>query len=242
MTKIHEVQIIEEVQYTEEKEESDQDSAVSEETPVEYYSIESITAFFQAFASDDETLRTIEGHEVDINFHIDKPSPPVLRRPAFPASNRAIEALEKHIQELIQLGVLGKAGHNKEVDGKTPVIVGWNNDKSRLVGDFREMNTYTVPDRYPAPRIQETLTQFSKAKYITSMDALKSCHQNVSIPKTKKLLRIITHCGIYEYLRMSFYIKTSPSHYQRMMNTIFPTELSEGWFTIYIDDIIICSD
>ncbi|MBW0501490.1 hypothetical protein O181_041205 [Austropuccinia psidii MF-1] len=26
-----------------------------------------------------------------------------------------------------------------------------------------------------------------------------------------------------------------------MMNTIFPTELSEGWLIIYIDDIIICS-
>ncbi|MBW0509470.1 hypothetical protein O181_049185 [Austropuccinia psidii MF-1] len=41
---------------------------------------------------------------------------------------------------------------------------------------------------------------------------------------------------------MPFGIKNSPSHYQRMMNTIFPTELSEGWLIIYIDDIIICSD
>ncbi|MBW0553289.1 hypothetical protein O181_093004 [Austropuccinia psidii MF-1] len=41
---------------------------------------------------------------------------------------------------------------------------------------------------------------------------------------------------------MPFGIKSAPSHYQRMMNTIFPTELSEGWLIIYIDDIIICSD
>ncbi|MBW0509243.1 hypothetical protein O181_048958 [Austropuccinia psidii MF-1] len=46
-TKSNEVQIIEEVQYTEEKEESDKDSAVSEETPVEDDSIENITAFFE---------------------------------------------------------------------------------------------------------------------------------------------------------------------------------------------------
>ncbi|MBW0534939.1 hypothetical protein O181_074654 [Austropuccinia psidii MF-1] len=46
-TKINEAQIIEEVQYTEEKEESDQDSAVSEEKPVEDYSIENITAVFE---------------------------------------------------------------------------------------------------------------------------------------------------------------------------------------------------
>ncbi|MBW0469946.1 hypothetical protein O181_009661 [Austropuccinia psidii MF-1] len=111
-----------------------------------------------------------------------------------------------------------------------------------MVSYFRSLNTYTVADRYPIPRIQETLTQLSKAKYITSMDALKGFLQNVLPPKTRKLLRIITHCGIFEYLRMPFGNKNTPSHYQRMVNTIFPKELSEGWLIIYIDDIIFCSD
>ncbi|MBW0521253.1 hypothetical protein O181_060968 [Austropuccinia psidii MF-1] len=74
------------------------------------------------------------------------------------------------------------------------------------------------------------------------MHSFKGFHQDFLTPKTKKLLRIITHCCIDEYLRMPFGIKNSPSHYERMMNTIFPTELSEGWLIIYIDDIIICSD
>ncbi|MBW0571217.1 hypothetical protein O181_110932 [Austropuccinia psidii MF-1] len=46
-TKINEVQVIEEVQCTEEKEESDQDSSVSEDTPVEDYPIQNITYFFE---------------------------------------------------------------------------------------------------------------------------------------------------------------------------------------------------
>ncbi|MBW0560393.1 hypothetical protein O181_100108 [Austropuccinia psidii MF-1] len=46
-TKINEVQVIGEAQCIEEKEESDQDSAVSEDTPVEDYTIENITAFFE---------------------------------------------------------------------------------------------------------------------------------------------------------------------------------------------------
>ncbi|MBW0518523.1 hypothetical protein O181_058238 [Austropuccinia psidii MF-1] len=45
--KINEVQVIEEVQCTEEKEESDLESAVSKDTPVEDYFIENITAFFE---------------------------------------------------------------------------------------------------------------------------------------------------------------------------------------------------
>ncbi|MBW0465862.1 hypothetical protein O181_005577 [Austropuccinia psidii MF-1] len=118
-----------------------------------------------AFASDNEPLGTIEGHEVYITLNIGRAYPPVLRRPDYPASHREREALEKHIQELIQFGVLGKAGHNEEVEVTTPVIFSWNNDKSSIVGDFRALNTYKVPDRYPIPRIQETLTQLSKAKY-----------------------------------------------------------------------------
>ncbi|MBW0509850.1 hypothetical protein O181_049565 [Austropuccinia psidii MF-1] len=109
-----------------------------------------------------------------------------------------------------------------------------------MVGDFRAFNTYTVPDRSPIPIIQETLTQLSKAKYITSMDSFKVFHQSVFMPQTKKLLRKITHCGIYDYLRMPFGIKNVTSHYQRMINTIFPTELSEGWLIIYIDKIMLC--
>ncbi|MBW0526889.1 hypothetical protein O181_066604 [Austropuccinia psidii MF-1] len=46
-TNINEVQVIEEVECTEEKEEDNLDSPVSEDTPVEDYSIENIRAFFE---------------------------------------------------------------------------------------------------------------------------------------------------------------------------------------------------
>ncbi|MBW0558610.1 hypothetical protein O181_098325 [Austropuccinia psidii MF-1] len=204
--------------------------------------IDVLYTYNNAFASDNEPLGAIKVHQVDITLNIDRRYPPVPRRPAYPASPRAREALEKYIQELIQLGVLRKEGRNEEVEVTTPVIIAWHNDKSRIFGDFRSLNTYTVPDRYSIPRVQETLTHLSKAKYITSMDALKGFYQIHLRPKAKELLRIITQCGIYEYLNMPFGINNAPSHYQRMMNTIFPTELSEGWIVIYIDDIIICSD
>ncbi|MBW0514513.1 hypothetical protein O181_054228 [Austropuccinia psidii MF-1] len=153
----------------------------------------------------------------------------MLRRPAYLDSPRAIEALEVHIKELMDLGVLRKVGHNEQVEVTTPVIITWHNGKSMMVGDFRALNTYTIPDRYSIPRIHKTLTQLSQAKLITAMDSPKGFHQNVLTDNSRKLLRIIVHCGIYEYLRMPFGMKNAPSHYQRMMNTIFAEELSEGW-------------
>ncbi|MBW0546338.1 hypothetical protein O181_086053 [Austropuccinia psidii MF-1] len=76
--------------------------------------IDVVYTYKSAFASDNEPLGAIKGHEVDITFNIDRSYPPVLRRPAYPASPRAREALEKHILELIQLGVLRKVDHRRE--------------------------------------------------------------------------------------------------------------------------------
>ncbi|MBW0591490.1 hypothetical protein O181_131205, partial [Austropuccinia psidii MF-1] len=68
--------------------------------------IDLLYTYNNAFASGNEPLGASKGHEVDITLNIDRPYPPVLRRPAYPASPGAREALEKYIQELIQLGVL----------------------------------------------------------------------------------------------------------------------------------------
>ncbi|MBW0521267.1 hypothetical protein O181_060982 [Austropuccinia psidii MF-1] len=132
-------------------------------------------------------------------------------------------------------------GHNGEVEITTPVRLAWNNGKSRIIGDFRALSTYTVPDRYPIPKIQISLTQITQVVYISTMDALKGFHQNIVATRARKYLRIIVHCGVYEYLRMPFGIKNAPSHFQRRMNEIFPEELSEGLLIINIDDIIVCS-
>ncbi|MBW0554554.1 hypothetical protein O181_094269 [Austropuccinia psidii MF-1] len=203
--------------------------------------IEILFHYREAFASDNEHFGAIKGHELEIMLNMERLYPPLLRRPAYPAIPRVREVLESHINELMKLGFLKEIGHNEEVEVTTPVIITWHNYKLRMVGDFRALNTYTIPDRDSIPRIHETLTQLSKAKFITSMDTLKGFHQNFLTPHARKLLRIIAHCGIYEYLRMPLGIQNLPSHYQRMMNTIFPHELSEGWLIIYIDDIIIFS-
>ncbi|MBW0537569.1 hypothetical protein O181_077284 [Austropuccinia psidii MF-1] len=90
-----------------------------------------------ALATDKEPLCAIIGHEVDIILNVEKPHPPLLIKPAYPASPREKEALEVHIKELMDLGVLRKIGHNEQVEVTIPVIITWHNGKSRMVGEFR---------------------------------------------------------------------------------------------------------
>ncbi|MBW0485076.1 hypothetical protein O181_024791 [Austropuccinia psidii MF-1] len=55
--------------------------------------IEVLYTYKNPFASDNEPLGAIKGHEVDMTLNIGRSYPPVLRRPAYPASPRAREAL-----------------------------------------------------------------------------------------------------------------------------------------------------
>ncbi|MBW0564944.1 hypothetical protein O181_104659 [Austropuccinia psidii MF-1] len=78
--------------------------------------IDLLSKYKSSFATDKEPLGAMIGHEVDIILNVEKPYPPLLRRPAHPASPRAREALEVYIKELIDLGVLKKVGHIEQVE------------------------------------------------------------------------------------------------------------------------------
>ncbi|MBW0496401.1 hypothetical protein O181_036116 [Austropuccinia psidii MF-1] len=166
----------------------------------------------------------------------------MIRRPPYPVSLETRKEIKKHINELLDMGVIRNIGKNEIVEITTPFLITWNDVKSRLCGNLRALNNYTKADRYPIPRIPHALDKLPKSRCITKMDCMKSFHQNELKPNYMKLLRIICHMGIYEYTRMPFGIKNAPAHFQRMMDTIFQEEIVEGWMVVYIDDIIIYSD
>ncbi|MBW0464084.1 hypothetical protein O181_003799 [Austropuccinia psidii MF-1] len=194
------------------------------------------------FAIGEEPSGKIRGHDIEIYLAVERPYPPMLRRPPHLASLEARKEIDKHINELLDMDAIRKIGHNEIVEITTPVLITWNDGKYMLCGEFRALNKYTKADRYPIPRIPHAIYKLEKAKYKTKMDYLKGFHQNGVKPNSIKLLRIICHMGIYEYTRMPYAIKYAPAHFQRMMDTIFQEEISEGWMGVYIDDIIIYSE
>ncbi|MBW0527632.1 hypothetical protein O181_067347 [Austropuccinia psidii MF-1] len=109
--------------------------------------------------------RKIKGHDIELYLDVERPYPPMLRRPPYPASQETRKEIEKHINELLDMDVIRKIGHNEIVEITTPVLITWHDGKSRLCGDFRALNNYTKADRYPIPRIPHALDKLAKAKY-----------------------------------------------------------------------------
>ncbi|MBW0499592.1 hypothetical protein O181_039307 [Austropuccinia psidii MF-1] len=121
----------------------------------------------------------------------------MLRRPPYSESLETMKEIEKQINELLEMDVIRKIGHNEIVEITTTVFLTWHDGKSGLCGDFRALNDYTTANRYPIPRIPHALDKLEKSKYIPKMDCMKRFHQNGVKPNSMKLLRIICQIGIY---------------------------------------------
>ncbi|MBW0486004.1 hypothetical protein O181_025719 [Austropuccinia psidii MF-1] len=110
-----------------------------------------------AFSIGEEPLGKIKGHDIELYLDVERPYPPMLRRPSYPESLETRKEIEKHINELLDMDVIRKIGHNEIVEITTPVLITWHDGKSRFCGDFRALNNYTKADRYPIPRIPHAL-------------------------------------------------------------------------------------
>jgi len=49
----------------------------------------------------------------------------------------------------------------------------------------------------------------------------------------------LTPKGLFEPTVMFFRLTNSPATFQMMMNTIFHTEVAQGWLSVYMDNIAI---
>ncbi|MBW0507454.1 hypothetical protein O181_047169 [Austropuccinia psidii MF-1] len=114
-----------------------------------------------AFAIGEEPLGKIRGHDIELYLDVERPYPPILRRPPYPASLETRKEIERHINELLDMNVIRKIGHNEIVEITIPVLITWNDGKSRVRGDFRALNSYTKAERYPIRRITHPLDKLA---------------------------------------------------------------------------------
>ncbi|MBW0485972.1 hypothetical protein O181_025687 [Austropuccinia psidii MF-1] len=149
-----------------------------------------------AFCIGEEPLGKIRGNVIELYLDVERSYPPMLRRPPHQESLETRKEIEKQINELLDMDVIRKIEHNEIVEITTPVLITWNDGRSRLCGDFRSLNNDKKSYRYPIPRIAHALDKLAKPKYITKMDCMKGFHQNGVEPNSMKLVRIICVTGI----------------------------------------------
>jgi len=108
----------------------------------------------------------------------------------------------------------------------------------RMCVDYHPLNTVTIKNKYPLPRIDTLFDQLTSAKVFSKIDLRSGYHQIKIRPHDIPKIAFSSRYGLYEYLVISFGLTNAPAFFMYLMNSVFMPELDK-FVVVFIDDILI---
>lgn len=156
---------------------------------------------------------------------------------ARPIHPKDIEAVRKHLRELLDAGVIRES----ESSFSSPiVVVKKKNGDIRLCIDYRKLNLQTVKDAYALPNLEESFSALTGSKWFSVLD-LKSGYYQIEMDEADKhKTAFVTPLGFWEFNRMPQGVTNAPSTFQRLMEKCMG-DLHLKEVLVFLDDLIIFS-
>ena len=113
----------------------------------------------------------------------------------------------------------------------------------RPTQDYWYLNQWTIKNAHPLPLISDIMNKIkaSGAKYFTKFD-IQWGYNNIRIKEGDQWKAAFkTNLGLFKPMVMFFGLCNSPATFQAMMNDILKDKINDGWFIVYMDNILIFS-
>jgi cleavage and polyadenylation specificity factor subunit 1 len=160
-------------------------------------------------------------------------------RPVYQKLRRLDAHTERIVREKFKEDISRGLCRPSSSQWSSPLVVVKKKGKiSRIAGDYRRLNSITVPDRYPLPIMHDFADRLEGATIFSKLDLVKAFFNIPIFRDHVHKTAVITPGGLFEFTRMNFGLRNAPATFQRFINKIFG---DLDYVFAYIDDILVFS-
>jgi hypothetical protein len=152
-------------------------------------------------------------------------------------TSKELSELKIQLKELLDKGYI----HPSSSPWGCPALLVKKKDQAlRLCVDYQPLNTITVKNKYPLPRIDILFDELVGEKVFSKIDLHSGYHQIRIRPEDIPKITFFTRYELYEYLVMSFGLINALAYFKYLMNSMFMSELDK-FVMVFIDNILVYS-
>ncbi|PIK46461.1 hypothetical protein BSL78_16671 [Apostichopus japonicus] len=180
-----------------------------------------------------DELGTFTGEKITISVH-PSVTPKFCKSRTVP--NAMKEKVERELRRLENDGIIEPVDYSEWAAPIVPVLKG-DKVSVRICGDYKlTVNQASRVDQYPIPRIEDLFATLPGGTKFTKLDMSQAYQHLLLDDKSKNLVVVNTHMGLFRYNRLPFGVASAPGIFQRVMEGVLR---GLSGVSVYLDDIII---
>lgn len=185
------------------------------------------------FSGDKFTIGTVPGIQHHIPTHGTKPL--CTRQWRLPEVVK--QQIRQECDDMLEAGVIEPSTS----PWLSPVVLVKKKDGTvRFCVDYRQLNSVTIADTYPLPRIDELVDELRDTAVFSLLDS-RSAYWSIPVaPEDRPKTAFSDGYRLFQWRRMPFGLSTAPTTFQRTMNAVLSPVLGKHTLA-YLDDIVIYS-
>ena len=120
----------------------------------------------------------------------------------------------------------------------SPVVLVTKKDGlTRFCVDYRRLNSMTVKDAYPLPRIDDSLRLLRNQQWFSTMNLASGYWQVAMSPEAKRKAAFVTNEGLFQFRVMPFGLCNAPATFEWLMDRVL-CGMRWSRCLVYLDDVI----
>lgn len=149
-----------------------------------------------------------------------------------------MEILREMVKDLLDKGVIEPS---RSSYASPAFLVPKSNGKSRMVIDYRKLNSQIEIESVPIPDLHSAFDWFSKSKVFSIFDLNQAYHQVPLKPESRPLTAFCVPWNLYQFKRVPMGLAVGAQTLTRLLDSIFH-DVKFRYVFNYLDDLLVYSE